>query len=66
MDKDKYAENKIKHLKLRKTTNQMGGGGDDKYIIKLDTYGDYLEFVKQKIDDKDCLWTFGSVNGYMT
>jgi len=68
MDKDKYAENKIKHLKLRKTTNQMGGGGDDKYIIKLDTYGDYLEFIKQKFDDKDLnlrfsQWIYDIIDG---
>lgn len=50
--KNIYTGNKFKHFELKYTKNQTGG--DDRYIIKLDTYSDYLEFVKQKVDDGDC------------
>ena len=56
--KNKYTENKIRYLELK---IQTGGGADDKYIIKLDTYADYLEFAKQNVG-KDCKWIYDIID----
>jgi len=56
---EKYYKYKNKYIELK--NNQIGGNGDKKYYIKLDTYNDYLEFTKKNVG-KDCKWIYDIID----
>jgi hypothetical protein len=55
-----YETTKQEYLEL-KTINNQSGGNDKKYILKIDTYDDYLKFVEKNIG-KDCQWIYDIID----
>lgn len=56
--KNQYIDNKIKYLEQK---NQTGRGKEDRYVLKLDQWTDYVEYVKQNIG-KDCKWIYDIID----
>jgi m7GpppX diphosphatase len=55
--KKKYKKYKNKYLEF-KNNIQMGGG---KYKLKLDTYDDYIKYIKEN-EGKDCGWIYDIID----
>jgi len=57
MDHKKY---KRKYFRLKRKKH-IGGAGDSQYILKLDTYDDYLKFAEENMG-KDCKWIYDIID----